>query len=62
MTLHEASAQELQEEWKRAEAYWDNMSNKLDMPWVRHRFVLAVFKTTLRQRGWRVHVLLGGPL
>ena len=62
MTLREASLQELQLEWERAEATWRGMKGKIDNPWVHARFVLEVFKVTLRQRGWKVPVMLGGPL
>ena len=62
MTLHEASPEELQSEWERAEELWNGMTGKVDNPWVHARFVLEVFKVTLRQRGWKVPVMLGGPL
>ena len=63
MILHEASPEELQSEWERVEAYWSGMRfGKIDNPWVHARFVLEVFKVTLQQRGWKVPMMLGGPL
>ncbi len=61
---HEATEEELQAEWKRVQKYWDSLNKSpggmMDYPWTRARFSLEVFKTMLRQRGWRVPSKLGG--
>ena len=63
MKKHEATEEELRSVWKDVEDYWGSQSkdNLLDYPWTHTRFHLEIFKITLRQRGWKVPMMLGGP-
>lgn len=57
----EATREELDEVWQNTEDYWNKMSDKMDMPWVKARFMLSIFKSGLSMKGLRVPMMMGGP-
>lgn len=54
----------LRELWAHVENRWDTMpvESKLDLPWVKTRFMLDTFRVTLAQVIEEAPVELGGPV
>lgn len=61
MIVDEARLREL---WATSESRWSTMptDSKLDLPWVKARFILDTFRATLGQVLEEAPIELGGPV
>ena len=60
MARRDATEQELREVWQKVSERWNDLSGKLDYPWIEASSKQETFRVTLKQMGLKVPSGMGG--